>query len=389
VKVKQKPEDFIVEEISEFELSDSGSVYLYKLTKKSLSTMELLKIIQKRFSVKSNNLHICGLKDKHSLSTQLLSSQTKLPKNTDDERFSLEFLGKINERIGSSNLKGNAFTITLRDLASNEIDTASKRFEQIEKFGLVNYFDNQRFGSVRHGNEFVVKHLINKNYEQACKVFLTATSSADRSKDRRRRKFIKGNWGNFKLINSEIKYSEEKPLINHLSRFPRDWIGALKKISKHLKLLLIYAYQSFIWNETAARLVKYFYAADFSAEYLLGKFNFFETLSDEIHKEFNTLKIPLIKHNTTISNETISNLVSQVLTDEKLTIQKFRIRSQPAFYFKEYWRDFVVYPKDLKILGTNDDELNKGKLSFTFSVSLPSGAYATLIIKRLFQINQA
>ncbi len=385
MKIKQKPEDFVVEEQSEFTLDEAGKIYVYRLAKKSLSTLDALRIIRQRFHIKNKQMQICGLKDKHSVSTQLLSCSQKIPEIDNDERLKLTFLGKSKEHIGSDNLLGNRFIITVRDLTEREIEQAKEELVNIMKFGLVNYFDSQRFGSVRHGNAFIARELIAKNYERAVKIFLTATSNADKSKEKRRKNFIAEHWGNFEYIDKNLPPCEQKPLISHLRRQPRDFVGALLKIGSQLRNMLIHAYQSYIWNRTAKRYLLEKNAAHLEANYSLGKLYFYRELSDEMLAEFRALQIPLIRHDTKIKDALIKRITEEVLEAEGLSFEKFRLKTHPAFRFKEHWREFVLMPKQLEFTEFGDDELNPNKKRATFTLTLGKGAYATLIIKRLFQ----
>ena len=250
MKIKQKPEDFQVNEINDFTPSKTGKFFVYRMEKRGLSTIECLRILQRKFRLKSEDLQVCGLKDKHSASSQLISSKRELTEDTNNNQFTLEYIGKSDDRVGEKNHRGNEFIITIRDVTLAEVESARETISNLTKFGIVNYFDDQRFGSVRHGNEFIAKCLINKEYEKACKIFMTATSSADRSRDRRRRKDIEANWNEFAMLDKKYGYCEEKPLLHHLKKNPTDWLGALLKINHHLRYILLYSYQSFSWNDS-------------------------------------------------------------------------------------------------------------------------------------------
>ena len=214
---------------------------------------------------------------------------------------------------------------------------------------------------------------------------MSATSSADRSKDRRRRKDIEANWGNFAMLNKKYGYCEEKPLLSHLAKNDGDWLGALLKINHNLRYILLYAYQSFLWNKTVTLYLQDKGLAEIESEYLLGKLIFFEKLEDVSAVNLEMLEVPLIKHNTNIENTEIRTIYENVLAEESLTIEKFRIRSHPVFYFKEYLRNLVIKPESLAILDTGDDELNKERKFITLEFSLPPGSYATILLKRLFK----
>ncbi|MCD4657890.1 MAG: tRNA pseudouridine(13) synthase TruD [Planctomycetes bacterium] len=385
MKIKQKPEDFQVHEINDFSPLKAGKFFVYRLEKRGLSTIECLKILQRKFRLKSEDLQVCGLKDKHSISSQLVSSKRELSEETNNNQFSLEFIGKSDDRVGSDNHKGNKFIITVRDIFDAEVESARKTIKNLSEFGIVNYFDDQRFGSVRHGNEFIAKCLIEKEYEKACRIFMTATSSADKSRDRRRRKDIEANWGDFAMLDKKYGYCEEKPLLHHLKKKTEDWLGALLKINHHLRHILLYSYQSFIWNKTTSIYLNKLGIADLNIEYLLGRLNFYESPEASVFDTLRIIEIPIIRHNTQIENEELRAIYEDVLAEEGLTIQKFRIRSHPAFYFKEYLRKLVIVPENLEIIDVGSDDLNKDMKFVTLKFELPPGAYATLILKRIFK----
>ena len=385
MKIKQKPEDFQVHEINEFKPDNAGKFFVYRLTKRGLSTLECLKILTRKHRLKNQDMQLCGLKDKHSFSTQLISSKREIPEDTNNDQFSLEFVGRSNDRVGADNHKGNKFIITVRDLSDSEVEYAQGAIENVQNYGFVNYFDDQRFGSVKHGNAFVAKLLIEKKYEEACKVFMSETSSADRSRDRRRRKDIAANWGNFKHLDEKYGYCEEKPLISHLAKHEKDWVGALLKINHNLRHILLYAYQSFIWNKTVSFYLQNKGFAELASDYLLGQLLFFEKIDDADFSELEKLEVPLIKHNTDIENDEIRMIYDNVLAVEGLTIQQFRIRAHHDLYFKEFQREVVILPEELTIVDAGDDELNEGQKFVTLQFNLPPGVYATILLKRLFK----
>jgi tRNA pseudouridine13 synthase len=52
--------------------------------------------------------------------------------------------------------------------------------------------------------------------------------------------------------------------------------------------------------------------------------------------------------------------------------------------WKEEQRDVLVKPFDVRDVQVGPDERNAGRLCATLEFSLPRGAYATMMIKRLF-----
>ncbi len=72
MKLKSLPEDFQVEELSEF-LPDGGPYAAYRLTKRGLGTPEVVAAIARRWKIDRRHISVGGLKDRHALTTQWIT----------------------------------------------------------------------------------------------------------------------------------------------------------------------------------------------------------------------------------------------------------------------------------------------------------------------------
>lgn len=139
---RNRPEDFIVKEISEIPVDSSGKYYLYLLAKRNLTTKEVCKWL---------NLSYAGLKDKFALTFQKVSSEEFLGdflrENVNSESwFILKFLGKTRKKLKIGQLKGNKFAVNVSG------------FEVKEVPAFINYYDVQRIsGNWRRGRELLFK----------------------------------------------------------------------------------------------------------------------------------------------------------------------------------------------------------------------------------------
>ncbi|HCJ66721.1 MAG TPA: tRNA pseudouridine(13) synthase TruD, partial [Elusimicrobia bacterium] len=66
-----------------------------------------------------------------------------------------------------------------------------------------------------------------------------------------------------------------------------------------------------------------------------------------------------------------------------LTLEDFKLRGMEKTYFPKDERKTIIIPEELKILEIGNDNLNRNRLAVKISFSLPSGSYATILIKRL------
>ncbi len=387
MKLKQLPEDFIVEEIPNFKISQNKDRYqVFLMGKRELDTFDALKIISKELKIPLPKIGFAGLKDKHGVTKQYISIPVEQHiENKDIRNIKLEFVGYHNKRIETGDLEGNKFIIAARNIQKGDTPGIYSRAETIPETGVPNYFDSQRFGSVIH-NEFIAKYLIQKNYEKAVKIFLTKYTKKERKKTKDEKREILTSWKNLERVNVKNKVFAD--IISEYVK-TKSWLAAYKKIPSNLREMFVNAYQSYLWNECVKETLKKIVGKErlYDINYNIGSLVFYKKLIDiEIKKIPRTIQTisPSIK----FSSEFEEEVIKSVLSKEKISLEDLDIKEETGNFFKTRERDVILKPDEFKISEIEIDEVNdrenKNNYKIIISFILPKGSYATIITKRLF-----
>ena len=191
MKLRQKPDDFIVDEIASKELKEKGKFAIYDVVKTGLTTPFAAKILARYIGLISKNVKFAGLKDRHAKTTQYFSACTTRAKagNFREKNIISKLVGFSDEELKTGDLIGNKFKIVVRDV---------KKIFKNKDIEIPNYFDSQRFGSLKGSSDFIGRDIIKNNYESALKKVLTATNRHQKTNLRELKKFISPHWGNWK-----------------------------------------------------------------------------------------------------------------------------------------------------------------------------------------------
>jgi len=386
MKLKQQPDDFIVEEIPSFEVSsekDEHTVFL--LEKQEIDTFDAIRLIAKTLRISLFEIGYAGLKDKHALARQYISIPTRYNvQNLNIDSLTLSFIGYHRKKIKIGDLIGNRFTITVRDVSENELADVSRRAATIPMSGVPNYFDSQRFGSVID-HEFIGKYLILKKYDNAVKQYLTAYQKSEPKKIKDEKRKILSHWNDLSTVRLFNKAFAE--VVKEYLK-TSDWRLAYRKIPAHLREMYVNAYQSYLWNECVKEVLKEVVEKKklYSVEYAIGALLFYVNLSEDEMKRIPETFLT-ISETVTLSYDE-QQIVDRVLTKEGLTLADFAIESETGNFFKTRPRQILLIPEDFTISKPVRDEINnKGntqRFKIQVSFSLPKGSYATLVTKRLF-----
>jgi tRNA pseudouridine13 synthase len=186
---RKSAEDFIVDEIPAFAASGEGEHLYLRIKKTNVTTNEALHRVCEALGVDERSAGYAGMKDKRAVATQTLSVPFAATRSI-EEAQKLELDGLVIEsalrhrhKLKPGHLKGNRFTIVLRDIPATEIDGVALSLEEARQRGVPNAFGPQRFG--RDGN----------NPERA---LAWLSGKAQGPKDRRERRLL------FSALQSEL-----------------------------------------------------------------------------------------------------------------------------------------------------------------------------------------
>jgi tRNA pseudouridine13 synthase len=215
-KIKHKPEDFIVREISNLHFLHTGNYLVCVLKKRNYTILRAIEHIANALGIRIKDIGFSGMKDKNAVTEQYISIKGVAKERVEDinlKDISLRFVGYLDRPISLGNLEGNYFEIIIRNF------TGKIRKER----RMPNYFGEQRF-SLR--NVEIGRMLLKSDFKNAIKV----------------------------ILSTDVDCKEE--IEGLLKQKPNDYVRALKIIPKKLLLLYVHAYQSYLWNMLLEAYVK-------------------------------------------------------------------------------------------------------------------------------------
>jgi tRNA pseudouridine13 synthase len=376
MKIKQKPEDFVVSELDRFELSKTGPFALYRLVKWDVGTLEAVGSLAKNWNLSRSQVSFGGLKDRHARTDQVISVRGGPERTFEGSAFRVEFLGRSRDPITRASFRGNRFEITVRDLA--EIPDLGP----VKRFGVPNYFDDQRFGSLRGTDgEFIGRALVRGENEKALKLALASPSGEDRKKERELKVLLRDRWGDWAALAKELPPVPARNVAAYLAGHPGAFGFAFELLEQNLRILYVSAYQSWLWNRTLAELVRRL-PDTYEVAYAAGAHVFYRSLDPKDQDRLAELAIPLLTPSQRFEGD-LAAITASLLAEEKVEQRQFRLKKLARTFFGKGMRDAIVAPGGLTS-STGDDELQRGRRKMTLSFELPKGSYATVLLKRLF-----
>lgn len=380
MKLKTRPEDFIVTELADFAPDPAGAHFVYELQKRSLATLEALALLAKRNKLRAKELSAAGLKDKHGLTRQLFSASRPLKTDTGDERLALKFVGKARAPLTAEVIRGNAFEITMRDLGPESLAVLDRNAAEIAAAGVPNYYDNQRFGGIAHGQGFIAKALARGDYEEAVRLHIAAPHRKQSMHDKQNRRLAIQHWGDWHILHDAMTRSPERALVAYLAEHPGDWAGCFERITPALRTLFVSAYQSFLFNRVLTRMV----AEAGPHELLRNRSGELAFHREPLPEPWPDLMLPMLGANTKLEQfPQAATHVSAVLTEEGIELAQMRLDGLERTRFKAASRRALVFPAAFAMQPPAPDDLNEGRHKVRVCFELPRGSFATIITRRL------
>jgi tRNA pseudouridine13 synthase len=385
MKLKQQPEDFRVEELTDL-APGGGEFALYRLDKTGWTTPDAVAAVRRRWQLDARRVSYGGLKDRHAVTSQHLTAWRGPPRGLQHERVTLTYLGQVAEPFTAAAIRANRFTITLRSLGRDEVERAEAAMAEVADAGLPNYFDDQRFGSVGEAGEFVAKEMVFGRFERALWLALAAPYEYDRAEAKREKHLLRDGWGDWPKLKATLPKGHARSLVDYLVHHATDFKGAVARLRPDLQGLYLAAYQSALWNRMlAAWLTRHVPAADLAAvELKLGRVPVPRRAPGG---EWEALTLPLPSARVRPSpGEPWAELAAEVLAAEGLTLPELKVKGLQKPFFSKGDRPACVRPTGLAHAAAADDR-NAGRLKLDLRFELPRGSYATMLVKRVTDVS--
>jgi tRNA pseudouridine13 synthase len=379
--IKSRPEDFVVEEKADLPLRRKGEYQLYRLRKSHWNTVDLISHLSCRTGLPREKFCYGGKKDRHGLTYQFITIRDERDYSQEGMDYALESRGFLDRPMGPDLIRGNSFTVTLRNLTS--LDAVEKALEEVRKSGFPNFFDDQRFRSYDPGRGFFAEKVLRRHWNGALQVYLTSTRPGQSKKERERKEAIFSRWKDWPACLRLAREPLERRIFEYLVKHPRDFGPALHEITREEVSMLYSAYQAHLWNEILRRLLRLKLKEFSEIRGAEGSYLFWRNMAGEALAFFSGLEIPTAAAKMDFPDELTRSLYLEILRERSIPPGWFRTKALRKAYFRSFKRRVIIIPEGLRTSGGEKDELHRARMKMTLTFFLPRGAYGTMLVKRL------
>jgi len=255
--IKQRPEDFVVEELPLSDPQGHGDhLYLFIEKRKRLTT-DVVRFLSRHFGVPWTAIGYAGLKDKHAVTRQWFSVEHATEARAAefrDEFIQILDIGRNPRKLKRGYLRGNRFEIKVRGIDAGGAVRAKRVLGRLAQGGAPNFHGEQRFGYKRV-NHLLGRALILGDLRGFLDGLLGGPEPSEVEPNRMAREAYEAG-----------DYKRALELWPKVHRFERQAIGplsrgapiehAVRAIDKPHLLLMISAYQSAIFNAVLNERIK-------------------------------------------------------------------------------------------------------------------------------------
>lgn len=422
VTIRQRPSDFIVEEVinqgvvSGLRTSWSAEARhaAFVVTKESLTTPAAAGMLAQRLGVRIGDVEYAGLKDKHARTTQWMTALLRESPGAIATELATSgtvatFRGFLARHVDASDIAHNAFRIAVRDISQRACDQLEHRTRLLRivepmpqptpheqppateyqhphhdrpatTLLVPNYFGDQRFASLRKG-QFAAKHLIAGDFEAALRLLIATPLRKQSGAAKTATRLCADHWGSWSLLLDHLQKSPARDAVAVLARNGsfREAFEALPHLDK---LMAVESLQSHIWNATASRCVRRHAARGWLEASPTVDLAF--TYAADVPERLRQARVPMPSPHLPAaasdadlwSEDLHAALDAEQLTLEQLTIPGVR---KPAF--DHFDRPMFVEARSFAMSPPSGTQ----RLDVHLQFHLPSGAYATNVLRALGQ----
>ncbi|AMV35587.1 tRNA pseudouridine synthase D [Pirellula sp. SH-Sr6A] len=388
MKLKSQPDDFQVEEMTNVRPS-RGAFAFYRLEKRGIGTPEAVSAILRDWNLPRHSLSYGGLKDRHAVTSQYLTIHKGPSLNHEDRSYRLDYLGQIPHPYHARDIQANRFEICLRNLTHEEHGVIERRCDTVGHFGVVNYFDDQRFGSIGFSGDLIGASWCKGDYERTLFLAMAEENPHDRGREREQKELMRTHWGEWIHLKQVLDRSHRRSVVTYLCDHPTDFKRAVALIRQDMRSIYLAAFQSWVWNRWLSALIDAALPEDcriaIPSKCGLLSIPHVASPSGPIPssvRELQRLELPLPSARQKDWDPATLPTLEAILSELGMEIREMRLKYPRDTFFSKGIRQAWLKPHGFQTKWESD-ELHNRKLALRLSFELPKGCYATMVVRAI------
>ncbi|MAY74217.1 MAG: tRNA pseudouridine(13) synthase TruD [Phycisphaerae bacterium] len=175
-RLKERPEDFVVEEAPLYEPSGEGEHVYLLVEKRGVTAIDMVATIARHFRVPRRAVGYAGLKDKQAITRQYVS--VHMPGRPiedvpafDHPRIAILSATRHGNKLRRGHLAGNRFSIRVRGVDPTAAVAAKRALNTLERLGVPDRVGPQRFGFLSN-NHMIGRAMFLRDFDAAVEELL-------------------------------------------------------------------------------------------------------------------------------------------------------------------------------------------------------------------------
>jgi tRNA pseudouridine13 synthase len=417
-RLRVEPDDFQVEEIENFDpepIDAPAGAYpeiLIRATLRQWDTNDFAARISDAMGISRERVSWAGTKDKHAVTTQLFSIRDADPAAVsalDIRGAAVEVLGRTGRAISFGDLHGNRFVIQVRDADPEAAVRTTETTAELRAFvdrsderaaGIPNWFGQQRFGSQRPVTHEVGLNIVRREWREAVLSYVANPFETEREETQAARQFVaeqadseNPDWqACLDRIPGYLGY--ERSMLHRLiedgADTPADFRHALEAVPWNLQRLFINAAQSYLFNQILSERLRRGIPFDRPVEGDVCCF--VDREAPEGLYAPDTDRLQSVSGNRVSVMERHCSRGRAFVTAPLIGTETELADGEPGAIERELLDDLDLEPQDFDLPGSFEStgtrrailvrtDLAVDPESLTFEFALPSGSYATALMR--------
>lgn len=386
--IKQRDEDFFVQEIPLYEPSGEGEHVYCEVQKVALTTFDAVNRLARALNIPSRDIGFAGLKDARAITRQIFSIPLVTPETVMGLKIpdlTIQWAARHVNKLRLGHLKGNRFAIKIREVNPTDVVKLRPVIDLLERRGVPNYFGEQRFGR-RGNNDLLGAALISGDNVRLLQLLL---GSPDPAVDDAQ---TLGARGAFDRRDNEAamrlyprSHGMERRILARLMKTHKP-NSAVRAIDEKLRRLWVSALQSRVFNEVLAMRIEantmdLLIDGDLAMKHENGACFGVEDVATE-QPRADAFEIsptgPMVGYRMTLPKGEALRIEEGVFAQVGVTPESFGDTKERA---KGERRALRAKPQDVQLSAGVDDHAGHITVAFT----LPAGSYATVLLRELMK----